>query len=209
MKGENMKNNDSALTTRMVVSVGMLSAIATILMLFDIPIPFAPSFYKIDFSELPALIGAFAYGPLAGVLIELVKVLLKVVIKGTSTKFVGEIANFAVGCSLIVPAGVIYGLKKTKKQAVIGCVAGTLVMAVFGAFFNAVYLLPKFAEMYGMDLSAIIAMGAAVNPLIGVSVLSFVAACVAPLNFVKGGLVSLVTMFIYKPLSPILKRQNG
>lgn len=192
--------------TRKVAMIGMFSAIAMVLMLFEFPLPFAPSFYELDFSELPILIGAFAFGPAAGVMMEFVKILLKLFIKGTSTAFVGDLANFAVGCSLVLPASVIYAFRKNKKSAVAACVVGTLTMTVFGTAFNAVYLLPAFAELYGMPLDTILAMGSAVNPLMTEgSIVSFVVVCVAPLNLIKGGLVSLVTLLIYKPLSPIIK----
>lgn len=197
--------NEPIFTTRKVAMIGMFSAIAAILFLFEVPLPFAPSFYKLDLSELPVLIGGFAFGPVAGVMIELIKVLLKLCIKGTSTAFVGDLANFAVGCSFVLPASAIYAFKKSRRSAIIACVSGTLVMTVFGTAFNAVYLLPAFAKLYGMPMETILQMGAAVNPLVrDGSVLSFVAACVAPLNLIKGSLVSLITMFVYKPLSPII-----
>lgn len=193
-------------TTRKVTMIGMLSAVATILMLFEIPLPFAPSFYKLDFSELPILVGTFAFGPAAGVMMEFVKILLKLVIKGTSTAFVGDLANFAVGCSFILPASAIYLFKKSKKSAIIACICGTLTMAVFGTAFNAIYLLPAFAKLYGMPLEVILDMGTKVNPLMTPgSIVSFVVVCVAPLNIIKGTAVSILTMLIYKPLSPILK----
>lgn len=193
-------------STRKVAMIGMFSAIAMILHLFDFPLPFAPGFYKLDFSELPILVGTFAFGPSAGVMMEFVKILLKLCIKGTSTAFVGDLANFVVGCSFILPASAIYTFHKSKKSAIIGCVAGTLFMTVFGTAFNAVYLLPAFAVMYHMPLEELLAMGSAINPLVTEgSIVSFVIACVAPLNLIKGGCVSLVTMLIYKPLSPIIK----
>lgn len=193
-------------STRKVAMIGMFSAIAMILHLFDFPLPFAPGFYKLDFSELPILVGTFAFGPSAGVMMEFVKILLKLCIKGTSTAFVGDLANFVVGCSFILPASAIYTFRKSKRSAIIGCVAGTLFMTVFGTAFNAVYLLPAFAVMYHMPLEELLAMGSAINPLVTEgSIVSFVIACVAPLNLIKGGCVSLVTMLIYKPLSPIIK----
>ena len=103
--------------TRMIVCVGMLAAISTILMLFEFPLPFlAPGFYELDFSEVPILIGAFALGPVAGVLTELVKVLLNLVINGTQTAFVGEFANFVMGCMFVLPASLIYKMKKSRKD---------------------------------------------------------------------------------------------
>jgi len=193
-------------TTRKIAMIGMFSAVAMILHLFDFPLPFAPGFYKLDFSELPILVGTFAFGPAAGVLMEFIKILLKLFIKGTSTAFVGDLANFVIGCSLILPASAIYAFRKTKKGAVAACIAGTAILTIFGTAFNAVYLLPAFARLYGIPLEDLLAMGSAVNPLVSEgSILSFVAACVAPLNLIKGTTVSIVTLLIYKPLSPIIK----
>ena len=191
---------ERALTTQKMTMTAMFSAIALILHLLDFPLPFlAPDFYKLDFSELPALVGAFAFGPVVGVLIEAVKILLKLMIKGTSTAFVGDLANFVIGCSFILPASVVYYFKKSKKS----------VLTLFGTAFNAVYLLPAFSRLYGMPLESILAMGAKINPLVSDgSLVSFVACCVAPLNLIKGGSVSLVTMLIYKPLSPIIKARR-
>lgn len=197
-------DTERVLSTRKIAVIGVFSAIAAVLMLFEIPVPFAPPFYKIDFSELPALIGTFAYGPVAGIMIELCKIVLKLLMKGTTTAFVGDLANFAIGCSFLLPASVIYLLKKTRKNAVIGCVSGTLVMTVVGTAFNAVYLLPKFAQLYGMPLDAIIGMGTAINPAI-TNVTNFVILAVAPLNLLKGVSVSVATLLIYKKLSPVLK----
>lgn len=183
--------------------IGVFSAIAAVLHVMDFPIPFAPDFYKLDFSELPALIGAFAFGPVAAVMIEFCKIVLKLLFKGTSTAFVGDLANFIIGCTFLLPASIIYLFRKNKKNAVIGCVVGTLVMTIFGTAFNAVYLLPKFAELYGMPLDSIIELGHVINPAIN-SVNTLVVFAVAPMNILKGGIVSLVTMLIYKKISPIL-----
>lgn len=192
------------LTTRKVAMVGMFSAIAGILMILELPMPFAPSFYKIDASELPVLICGFAFGPVAGVLTEFVKIIIKLFLKPTSTAFVGELANFCVGCSMILPATIIYYARKKKTTAVIGCTVGTIVMTIFGTLFNAVYLLPTFAVMFGMPLDALIGMGTALNANV-TDVFTFVAFCVAPLNLIKGAAVSVLTFVLYKPLSPILK----
>ncbi len=195
------------LTTRKIAMIGMLSAIAAVLMLLEIPVPFAPSFYKLDLSELPILIGTFAFGPVAGVMIEMVKIILKVLFKGTSTAFVGELANFIVGCSLILPASIIYSFKKNKVQALIACITGTLCMTIVGTSFTAFYLLPKFAEMFHMPVNSLIAMGTAINPSI-TSLTSFVVLAVAPLNLIKGAINSIVTFLVYKHLSPLLKAAN-
>lgn len=192
------------LKTRNIAVVGMLSAIAVVLFLFEIPLPFAPSFYELDFSELPVLIGSFALGPVAGVTIELCKILLKLVIKGTTTAFVGDFANFIIGCSMIVPASIIYHKFKSKKSALVSLVTGTAVMTVFGSLFNAFYLLPAFAQLYGMPLDAIIEMGNAINSSIN-SVATLVLFAVVPFNILKGALLTILTMLLYKHISPIIK----
>ena len=189
---------------RTMVQVGMLSAIATVLMLFEIPLPFAPSFYEIDFSEVPVLIGCFTMGPLAGAAIEMVKILLNFLINGTVTAGVGEIANFLIGCALCVPAGLLYKKQKTRKGALIGMAVGTGMMVIVGCVINAYVLLPVYAKAFQMPLDALIGMGTAVNPNItGLS--TFVIFAVAPFNLLKGVLVSVIVLAIYKKISPIFR----
>lgn len=183
---------------RRVSIIGICSALAAVLHILDFPLPFlAPGFYKLDFSEVPVLLAGFFLGPSATVTCEGVKILLKLLLKGTSTAFVGDFANFAVGCCFVLPATIIYHIHKSKGSAVIGLVVGTLTMSILGSAFNAVYLLPKFAELFHMPLDSIISMGSDIHPAIsGVS--SFVFLCVAPLNLIKGAVVSLLTMLLYK-----------
>lgn len=197
------------LATRKIAAIGMLSAIAMVLMLFEIPLPMiAPPFYALDFSEVPVLIGSYAYGPCAGVLIEFCKIVLKLLFKPTSTAFVGELANFAVGCSFILPASIIYMFKKNKKTAIIGSAVGTLSMTVFGTAFNAIYLLPTLAAINGWPLENVIAMGTEINPMI-TNIVNFVVFAVAPLNLIKGTSVSCITILVYKKLSVVLKPQSS
>ena len=192
--------------TRKIVVIGMLSAVARILMLLEIPMPFAPGFYKLDFSEIAPLVGGFAFGPVAAVTVEFIKILLKLITGGSSTAMVGELANFTVGCSFVLPAVSVYSFKKTKSGALKGLIAGTATMTVFGTAFNALYLLPAFAALYKMPLEAILEMGEKVNPFAGHgNTVSFVMACVAPLNLIKGTSVSILTLLIYKKISPIMK----
>lgn len=202
-----MKEN-KLLTTKNVALMGMFGALAGVLMIFEIPLPFiAPSFYGLDFSEVPILVGTFALGPVAGVIMELLKIMIKLVLKPTSTAFVGEFSNFVIGCFLIVPAGIIYRLKKTKKGAMTGMVAGTVAMTVIGVVVNALVMLPFFAKFFGMPLATIVGMGAAINPAV-YNVWTFVLICVGPFNLIKGTVVSLVTSLIYKRIS-ILIRSAG
>lgn len=189
---------------RTIAQVSMLSAIATVLMLFEVPLPFAPPFYQIDFSEVPVLIGCFVMGPLAGAVIEFVKILLNFVINGTITAGVGEAANFLIGCALCVPAGLIYKRNRTRFGAIIGMSAGTVFMAVIGCVLNAYILLPTYAVAFKMPINALVEMGTAVNSHI-TSLSTFVLFAVAPFNLLKGVLVSLIVFLIYKKISPIFR----
>ncbi len=183
---------------RRISIIGICAAIATVLHILDFPLLFlAPEFYKLDFSELPVMLCGFFLGPSATVACEAVKILLKLLLKGTSTAFVGDFANFAVGCSLVLPATMIYHIRKTKPWAIVGLAVGTVVLTVFGSAFNGIYLLPKFAQLYGMPLETIIAMGTGINGSIH-SVTSFVILAVAPLNLIKGAMISVLTLLLYK-----------
>ena len=183
---------------RRITIVAICSAIATILHLLDFPLLFlAPEFYKLDFSELPVMLCGFYLGPAASVACEAIKILLKLLIKGTSTAFVGDFANFCVGCSFVLPAVILYHIKKSRASAIFGLAIGTIVLTIFGSAFNAIYLLPKFAQLYGMPLDVIVAMGTKVNGNI-TNVSSFVLLAVAPLNLIKGVSISVLTMLLYK-----------
>ena len=193
--------NREVSVARRVSIVGICAAIATVLHLLDFPVPFlAPGFYKLDFSELPVLLCGFFLGPTAAVYSEAVKILLKLLLKGTSTAFVGDFANFVVGCSLVLPATIWYHAHKSRHNAVIGLILGTLTMTVLGSAFNAVYLLPKFAELYGMPLDVIIGMGTEIFGSVK-DVSTFVLFCVAPLNLLKGAVISVLTMLLYKKVA--------
>lgn len=196
-------NTKTAMKTRSIAQIGMLAAIATVLMLFEIPLPFAPSFYELDFSEVPVLVGCFAMGPAAGACIEAIKILLNFIINGTLTAGVGEIANFLIGCAFVIPAGMIYKKKHSKNGALIGMVTGTLFMTIIGCFLNTYILLPTYAKAFEMPIDALVSMGTAVNANI-TDLFTFVAFAVAPFNLLKGVLVSIIVLLIYKKISPIL-----
>lgn len=201
---ETREKSKERIGVRGVVQIGMLSAIAIILMQFEVPLPFAPPFYKIDFSEIPVLIGCFVMGPLAGAIVELIKVILNVVISGTTTGGVGDIANFLIGCAMCVPAGMIYKKYHTRKSALVGMAVGTVFMTVIGCILNAYVLLPVYAKAFEMPIDALVAMETAVNHSI-TSLSTFVIFAVAPFNLLKGVLVSFIVFLIYKKISPIFK----
>ena len=190
------------LSTKIVV-MGMLGALAAVLMLFEVPLPFiAPSFYGLDLSEVPILVGTFALGPAAGVLMEVVKILIKLVLKPTSTGFVGEFANLVFGCAMVLPAGLIYRFHKTKKGAMTAMAAGTVIMSLVAIVGNALVMIPFYSKF--MPLENILAAGAAINPAVG-NVWTFAAFCVGPFNLVKGVVVSFITALVYKRISVMIR----
>ena len=186
--------------TRWMCTVAICGAIASVLHILDFPLLFlAPEFYKLDFSELPVMLCGFYLGPTAAVACEAVKIILKLLLKGTSTAFVGDFANFAVGCSLVLPAVIIYHTKKTRASALWGLLAGTFFLTVFGSAFNALYLIPTFAKMF-MPMEAIIGMGQVIFSGVD-SVWTLVLYCVAPLNLIKGVAISVLTLLLYKKVA--------
>ena len=188
----------------MLTTTAMLGALSGLLMLIEFPLGFiAPSFYKLDLSEIPVMIGTFAFGPIQGVVIEAVKIIIKLILKGTSTGFVGDLANFIIGCAMVIPAGIIYKRKKTKKSAVIGMIVSTLVMAVVGVFLNAYVMIPMYSAF--MPIDQIVEAGKAIIPWVN-STFTFCLFCVLPFNLIKGIIVSVVVAIIYKPLSRLIHK---
>lgn len=193
--------------TRTIAQVAMLGAVAGVLMNFEFPLPFlAPAFYQLDFSEIPVLVGTFAMGPVAGILIELVKILVHLVTKGTITAGVGDIANFLMGCAFVVPAGLIYRFHyvKSRKHAVMGMAVGTVITTIFACMLNAYLLLPAYGKAFGVPIESFIEMGSAVNSGVN-GLLGFVILIIVPFNLVKYTLTSVIVFFIYKKLRVILR----
>ncbi len=197
-----MKNNNK-FSTQHIAQIGLLGAMAGVLMLFEIPLPFAPPFYKIDLSEVPVLIGGFSMGPVAAAMIELVKIMLNFIMNGTETAGVGELANYLIGCSMCVPAAWIYQKIHSRKGAIIGLLTGTVSMTVIGCAINAYVLLPVYAKAFQMPIDALVEMGTAVNEKIA-SLSTFVVFAVAPFNLLKGIVVSTIVLLIYKKIKSIL-----
>lgn len=196
--------NSSAYRTRMLTTTAMLGALSGLLMLIEFPLGFiAPSFYKLDLAEIPVMIGTFAFGPIQGIVIEAVKIIIKLILKGTSTGFVGDIANFIIGCAMVIPAGIIYKRKKTKKSAVIGMIVSTFVMAVVGVFLNAYVMIPMYSAF--MPIEQIVEAGKAIIPWVN-NTFTFCLFCVLPFNLIKGILVSVIVAIIYKPLSRLIHK---
>lgn len=178
----------------------MLSAIAFILMFLDFSVPIMPGFIKMDLSELPALIGTFAMGPVSGVIICLVKNLLHLFM--SSTGGVGELSNFILGAAFVLPAGLIYKKWKGRKSAVIGALSGALLMALISIVSNYFIVYPVYYNFMPEEtiLNAYQAIFSGVD-----NILECLIVFNAPFTFVKGLFSVLITLVIYKPISPFLK----
>lgn len=199
---------------RYLTMTAMLSAIAFILMFLDFSVPFMPSFIKMDVSELPALIAAFSMGPVSGITVCLIKNLLHLLI--TSTAGVGELSNFLLGVALVVPAGLIYRYKKNRKGALIGSIAGTLVMGVVSVPLNYYLTYPFYMKAYfggGQEaLDGIIKMYNAIASVVGWHMENLVECLIVfnvPFNLLKGLLCVVITFLIYKHISPLIKGTNS
>ena len=204
MKTVAIQKKSSIQNVRMLTMTAVLSAIAFVLAFFEFPVPLSPSFARMDLSDLPALIGAFAYGPAAGILIELVKNALQLLT--SSTGGIGELANFIMGSSFVAVAGLIYKFHKTKKTAMLACLIASVVMGIVAAIVNYFILLPVFEAF--MPLDQLIASFGEFIPFIKTK-LDVVLFNAFPFNLLKGIGIGIVTMLLYKRLTPILKgRQN-
>ena len=200
-----MMKHQTHTSLRYITKVGVLAAMAAVLMLLEVPLPIAPSFYELDFSEVAVLIGSFSLGPLAGILIEGIKILINLLLNGTDTFFVGELANFLMGCAFVLPAALVYRRKKTLCRAFVGMGIGTLSLVLVSALCNYFLMIPAYVYFAGYPMDAIIGMGTAINPAIQ-DLLTLILVAVVPFNLIKGVLCSVVTALLYKRVSPILHK---
>ncbi|HIW18424.1 MAG TPA: ECF transporter S component [Candidatus Faecalicoccus intestinipullorum] len=188
-----------------IAKVSILSAVAFLLMLFEIPLPFFPPFYKLGFDEVAVMIGGFAMGPLAGAVIETLKIVLNLLFQGTDTACVGEISNLLIGLSLVIPSSIYYQRHKTRKGAFVSLVIGTLSLAVIGSLSNYFIALPAYSYFYGLPMDAIVGMGTALLPLVS-NTFTFVLFMTLPFNILKGVIVGIIVFVLYKRISPLLHR---
>lgn len=195
-----MKSN-SANKIRKLTVTAILGAVATVLMFLEFSVPFVPSFIKMDLSDFPALIAAFALGPLSGVGVCLIKNLINLLV--TYSGGIGELANFLLGCALVIPAGLVYKYTKTRGGAVIGSFVGAASMAILSLPINYFIVYPAYAELL-MPMDVIIAAYQAILPRV-TTLWQALLIFNVPFTLVKGILCTIVTFILYKPLSPILK----
>lgn len=187
-------------STRYIAGTAMLSALAFVLQYFEIVIPIMPSFIKFDFSDLPALIGAFAYGPLAGILIELVKNLIHCAVSQSAT--VGELSNFILGAAFTGAAGLVYKLHKSKKNALLGGILGAVIMGLISIPSNYFVVYPFYYNF--MPEETVLSMYQQIYSGVD-NVLQALLVFNLPFTIVKGLISVVITMLIYKRLSPLLK----
>jgi len=186
-----------------VAKIALLSAISFLLTLLSVPLPIFPAFLKVDLGDLPALIGGFALGPVAGIIVEFIKNVLNFIFKNDGTGGVGNLSNFIVGCSFVVPASLIYLKNKTKKGAIIGMVAGTIAMIILASLSNYYVIIPLYAKLFSME--AILGMMREANSNI-TDLRTYIVYAVIPFNFIKAFIVSVISLIVYKKVSPILHR---
>lgn len=199
----NKETKSTKFSTRLVVGIGMLSAVALVLQYIEFPIPIMPSFIKVDLSDLPAVVGAFAYGPLAGILIEFVKNLIHSAVSQSFT--VGELSNFILGASFVGIAGLIYMKKKSKKTALIGGLVGAVAMGIISIPSNYYVVYPFYYNFLPEEV--VLGMYQAILPSMK-SIFQCLLVFNLPFTVIKGLINVLITMLIYKPLSRILKGTN-
>lgn len=198
-----MNNVRSKSNTKVMSRIGMLSAIAFVLMFFEVPLTFvAPDFIKLDISDLPAMIGSFTMGPVAAIIISAIKNILKILLKGTSTGGIGELSNFIIASILTATAGIIYKRHRNIKGAIVGMLLGTVIMTAGAIISNYYFIFPLYANF--MPMEAILNAGHAVNSNIN-SLWDMMIYSLVPFNLIKGFLVSAVTMLIYKRISYLFK----
>lgn len=186
-----------------ILQISIFAAVATVLTFFELPVFFAPSFYKLDFSNVVVLISGFSIGPLAGVLTEFLKVLLKILIKGSTTVGLGDLASFVAGVALTLPSAACYKKYRTFKGACVAMLLGTICLTAVSAILNYFILLPAYEILFSISENTIISLGNTINPLI-FDRFTFILFIVCPFNLFKGALICSVTLILYKRLSVVI-----
>ena len=184
--------------------IALMGALSAVLMLFRFPLPFLPPFLSFDFSGIVEMMGGFMFGPVAALLIIIVKILLQMVMQGSLSLGTGELQNLILGCAYVMPALVFYHLKKTRKHAAIGMTVGTITVSIVAVFSNLYLIIPFYAALFGTTMQEIVDSCHAVNPAINTA-LDMALIGIVPFNLIKYGACSLITFLLYKRLSKPVK----
>lgn len=191
-------------TVKKMALIALMGALSAILMLLRFPMPFMPPFIDFDLATLPEIIGGFTMGPFAAVMIILIKILIKLVTQGTTTMFTGELQNIILSCAYVIPAILIYNHDKSKRTAVQGMAAGTIICSLTAVFTNLFIIIPFYVNLMGFTMDRIISMCAAVSPLMK-DTFTLAIFGIIPANFIKYSVASLVTYVLYKRVSGSIK----
>ncbi|MGB9814067.1 MAG: ECF transporter S component [Thermovenabulum sp.] len=200
----NQKDVQSLRDVKSLTKVAVLGVIAFFIMAFEFPLPFFASFLKIDFSDVPALLAGFALGPWAGAGVEVLKNILHAIFKN-QTAFIGEAANLLTGILFVVPASYVYWMNKNRNTAIIGMLLGTIVMAVGMSLANYFVFIPLYQKVLNIPMDVIVSLGTKANPRV-VDLKTLIVYSILPFNILKGLMLSLVTLLIYKRISILLHR---
>lgn len=204
---EKTLNNKKKITTRVITMTAMLGALSGVLMLLKIQLPFIPTFLTLDFSDVPVMLGGFLLGPLTGTLIATLKIVLNLILNGTQTMFIGELANLILSIAFVLPAAYLYKKEKTRKAAIKGLIISTITTSILALIINILFILPMYVSLFGYTMEGIVEMASAVNPLVSdlttMLIFSFL-----PFNLFKYGLVSLIVVASYKRLSHLFVKHN-
>lgn len=192
------------LTTKNLTMIAMFSAISAVLMVFEIQLPFSPSFVKFDFSDLPVMLGGFLIGPFAGGIIAFMKILLHFLLNGTTSFFVGDLSNLLLTLSFVLPASFIYQQKKTKKTTIQGLLVSIICTSLLAIIFNLFLVFPLYLKVLNLKMVDLINMIHVVNPLVK-DVFTMIVFSLLPFNLFKYSIVSMITMLSYKKLSILFK----
>lgn len=199
--------NKKVLNTRNIAFIAIFGALSAILMVMSLPLPIFPSFYEMDLAEVPSIVGGLIMGPVAGLFIQVIKIIIDFVLNGTATAFVGEFANFIMGGSFVVVTSLIYKNNKSKKGAIIGLIFGSITLVIVGALTNYFILLDAYSYFIDLPMEVIIGMGSKINPVIN-NKLTFVLFATIPFNLLKSITTSVVVILIYKPISRLIKKYS-
>lgn len=192
------------LTTKNLTMIAMFSAISAVLMVFEIQLPFSPSFVKFDFSDLTVMLGGFLIGPFAGGIIVFMKILLHFLLNGTTSFFVGDLSNLLLTLSFVLPASFIYQQKKTKKTTIQGLLVSIICTSLLAIIFNLFLIFPLYLKVLNLKMVDLINMIHVVNPLVK-DVFTMIVFSLLPFNLFKYSIVSMITMLSYKKLSILFK----
>lgn len=200
-----MKATKARFTTQVLCFVGLFGALSAVLMMFKVPLFFAPAFMKLDFAELPCILGGFMFGPLPGTAIVFIKIIINLLLNGSDSMYVGELSNLLLSCSYVLSASLLYRGHKTKKRAAGSLVASVMITSIVSIISNTYFTFPAYATVYGLSMESIVGMASAINPLVK-DVPTMMLYSILPFNLVKYGVVSIITFLVYKKLHIFIKK---